>query len=110
MRGQRFKLASFEQDQEKLPYAGTEGGRLFGQEAPYLKRLLALITDPEKLPPEILKLDNMSVVELLLQEGAPEDIAALFTYTQATESTARPHEMSALHLVHSHRRTFSAAT
>jgi monoamine oxidase len=110
VRGQRFKMASFKQDKQKLPYAGTEGGQLFGQEKAYLKRLLALITDPERLPPEILKLDNLSVVELLLQEGAPEDIAALFTYTQATESTARPHEMSALHLVRSHRRSFSEDT
>ena len=110
VRGQRFKMASFKRNKEKLPYAGTEGGRLFGQEAAYIKRLLALITDPERLPPEILKLDNLSVVELLLQEGAPEDIAALFPYTQATESTARPHEMSALHLVRSHRRSFSEDT
>jgi len=110
VRGQRFKMASFKRDKEKLPYAGTEGGRLFGQEAPYLRRLLALIADPEKLPPEVLKLDNLSVVELLAQEGAPEDIAALFTYTQATESTARPDEMSALHLVRSHRRSFSEDT
>ena len=110
VRGQRFKMASFKQNKEKLPYAGTEGGRLFGQEAPYLKRLLALIKDPETLPPEVLKVDNLSVVELLAQEGAPEDIAALFTYTQATESTARPHEMSALHLVRSHRRSFSEDT
>jgi monoamine oxidase len=110
VRGQRFKMAAFKQGQEKLPYAGTEGGRLFGQEAAYLKRVLALIKDPEKLPPEILKLDNLSVVELLAQEGAPEDIAALFTYTQACESTARPHEMSALHLVRSHRRSFSEDT
>ncbi|HZM50955.1 MAG TPA: NAD(P)/FAD-dependent oxidoreductase [Vicinamibacteria bacterium] len=110
VRGQRFKMAAFKQGKEKLPYAGTEGGRLFGQEAAYLKRVLALIKDPEKLPPEILKLDNLSVVELLAQEGAPEDIAALFTYTQACESTARPHEMSALHLVRSHRRSFSEDT
>jgi monoamine oxidase len=110
VRGQRFKMASFKRSGEKLPYAGTEGGRLFGQERPYLKRLLALIADPEKLPLEVLKLDNLSVVELLAQEGAPEDIAALFTYTQATESTARPHEMSALHLVRSHRRSFSEDT
>jgi monoamine oxidase len=110
VRGQRFGMAPFKQNKEKLPYAGTEGGRLFGQERLYLKRLLALIADPEKLPPEVLKLDNLSVVELLLQEGAPEDIAALFTYTQATESTARPHEMSALHLVRSHRRSFSEDT
>ena len=110
VRGQRFKMAAFKQGKEKLPYAGTEGGRLFGQEAAYLKRVLALIKDPEKLPPEVLKLDNLSVVELLAQEGAPEDIAALFTYTQACESTARPHEMSALHLVRSHRRSFSEDT
>jgi monoamine oxidase len=110
VRGQRFKMAAFKQAQEKLPYMGTEGGRLFGQEKAYLKRVLALIKDPEKLPPEILKLDNLSVVELLAQEGAPEDITALFTYTQACESTARPHEMSALHLVRSHRRSFSEDT
>ena len=110
VRGQRFKMAAFKEGKEKLPYAGTEGGRLFGQEAAYLKRVLALIKDPEKLPPEVLKLDNLSVVELLAQEGAPEDIAALFTYTQACESTARPHEMSALHLVRSHRRSFSEDT
>jgi monoamine oxidase len=110
VRGQRYKMAAFKQNKDKLPYAGTEGGRLFGQEAPYLKRVLALIKDPETLPPEILKLDNLSVVELLAQEGAPEDIAALFTYAQATESTARPHEMSALHLVRSHRRSFSEDT
>lgn len=110
VRGRRFKMASLKQDKDRLPYAGTEGGRLFGQERTYLKRLLALIADPEKLPPEILKLDNLSVVELLLQEGAPEDVVALFTYTQATESTARPHEMSALHMVRSHRRSFSEDT
>jgi monoamine oxidase len=110
VRGQRFKMAAFKQNKEKLPYAGTEGGRLFGQEAAYLTRLLALIKDPETLPPEVLKLDNLSVVELLLQEGAPEDIVALYTFTQATESTARPHEMSALHMVRSHRRSFSENT
>jgi monoamine oxidase len=110
VRGQKFKMASFKQNKEKLPYAGSEGGQLFGQEARYLQRLLKLIPDPEKLPPEILKLDNLSVVELLLQEGAPEDIVALYTYTQATESTARPHEMSALAMVRSHRRSFSEDT
>ena len=110
VRGQRFRMAAFKQNKERLPYAGTEGGRLFGQEAAYLKRLLALMADPDTLPPEILKLDNLSVVDLLLQEGAPEDIVALYTYTQATESTARPHEMSALHLVRSHRRSFSEDT
>ena len=110
VRGQKFKMAQFKRDKEKLPYAGTDPGRLFGQEARYLQRLLKLMSDPEKLPPEILKLDNLSVVELLLQEGAPEDILALYTYTQATESTARPREMSALAMVRSHRRSFSEDT
>jgi len=110
VRGQKIRMASFKKDKEKLPYAGTEGGRLFGQEARYLQRLLNLIAHPEELPPEILKLDNLSVTELLLQEGAPEDIVALYTYTQATESTARPHEMSALAMVRSHRRSFSEDT
>jgi monoamine oxidase len=110
VRGEKLRMASFKQNKEKLPYAGTEPGRLFGQEAKYLKRLIDLIPDPDKLPPEILKLDNLSVVELLAQEGAPEDIAALYTYTQATESTARPHEMSALAMVRSHRRSFSEDT
>src|SRR5260370_42377619 len=49
VRGQRFKMAAFKQGKEKLPYAGTEGGRLFGQEAAYLRRVLALITDPGTL-------------------------------------------------------------
>ena len=110
VRGKKLGMASFKQNREPLPYAGTEPGRLFGQEGRYLKRLLDLIPDPERLPPEILKLDNLSVVELLMREGAPEDIAALFTYTQATESTARPHQMSALAMVRSHRRSFSEDT
>ena len=110
VRGQSFKMASFKQNKQKLPYAGSQGGQLFGQEARYLERLLKQIPDPDKLPPEILKLDNLSVVELLLQEGAPEDILALYTYTQATESTARPHEMSALAMLRSHRRSFSEDT
>lgn len=66
VRGKRLKMASFKQNKETLPYSGTEGGKLFGQEARYLKRLLDMIQDPDKLPPEILRLDNLSVVELLL--------------------------------------------
>jgi monoamine oxidase len=110
VRGEKLRMPAFKESKQSLPYAGTEPGRLFGQEARYLERLLALIPDPERLPPEILKLDNLSVVELLLQEGAPEDIVALYTYTQATESTARPHEMSALAMLRSHRRSFSEDT
>src|SRR5258708_20502937 len=89
---------------------GTVGGSEIVQGAGYIRRVLDLFKDPETLPTEVIKLVNLSVVELLAQEGAPEDIAALFTYTQACESTARPHEMSALHLVRSHRRSFSEDT
>ena len=63
---------------------------------------MAQIEDRDNLPPEILKLNNLSVVELLLDKGAPEDIIALYTYLNATESTARPHEMSALSMVRAH--------
>ncbi len=110
VRGKRFRMASFKQNQEQLPYAGTEAGKLFGQEKKYLLRLIDLIKDPDRLPPEILKLDNLSVVDLLLQEGAPEDIINLYAYTQATESTARPYEMSALTMVRSMRRSFNEDT
>jgi monoamine oxidase len=110
VRGRKLKMDAFKRNKEPLPYAGTTGGQLFGQEKAYLKRLLDTIPDPENMPPEILKLDNLSVVELLLREGAPEDIVALYTYTQATESTARPHEMSALSMVRSLRRSFSEDT
>src|SRR5205814_5555010 len=37
VRGRRFRMAEFKRDKLALPYAGTEGGRLFGQEGAYLK-------------------------------------------------------------------------
>lgn len=110
VRGQRFKMSTFKSERQQLPFAGTDGGRLFGQEIKYLRRLTDMIKDPDSLPREILKLDNLSVVEVLLQEGAPQDIAALYAYTQGTESTARPDEMSALSMVRSARRSFSEDT
>jgi monoamine oxidase len=110
VRGQRFRMEAFKRNAERLPYSGAEGGKLFGQEKKYLQPILDSIKDPDRLPPEILKLDNLSVVELLLQEGAPEDIINLYTYTQATESTAKPYEMSALSMVRSLRRSFSEDT
>src|SRR6266446_7898851 len=48
VRGQKLRMAPFKQSKEKLPYAGTEGGRLFGQEARYLQRLLKLIPRSEE--------------------------------------------------------------
>jgi monoamine oxidase len=102
VRGKRIAVAALRGGQAALPFEGTETGKLFGQETRFTRRLAQLIKDPENLPPEILKLDNLSVTELLLQEGAPEDIISLYTYLNATESTARPHEMSALAMVKSH--------
>ena len=104
LRGQRLSMRALKAGEAGLPFEGARRGRLFGQEAQYTKRLVAMIDDPSSAPPEILKLDNKSVVELLLEEGAPQDIISLFTYLNATESTARPEQMSALDLVTSHAR------
>ena len=104
VRGKRIAMKALKSGEARLPFEGTQAGQLFGQEAQYTKRLVALIKDSDKLPAEIQKLDNLSVVELLLQEGAPQDIIALYTYLNATESTARPHELSALGMVLGHAR------
>jgi monoamine oxidase len=45
------------------------------------------------------------VAEVLLAEGAPEDIVSLYTYLNATEKTARPDQISALTMIRSHSRT-----
>ena len=102
VRGQRIGMEALKKGEVDLPYEGTERGRLFGQEMQYTKELVQKIADPQNLPPEILKLDNLSVLELLLDQGAPQDIVTLYGYLNATESTARPHEMSALGMVKSH--------
>jgi monoamine oxidase len=102
VRGKKFRMDEFKKNKEVLPFKGTKPGVLFGQEEAYTKKLLEQIRDPSKLPPEILKLDNLSVAELLTQQGAPEDVIALYTYLNATESTARPEEMSALTMIRGH--------
>lgn len=102
VRNKRFRMDSFQKNKELLPFKGVTGGSLFGQEKKYLSSLLDKIKDPEKLPAEILKFDNLSVAQLLLQEGAPQDIIDLFTYLNATENTARPDQMSALGLLQEH--------
>ncbi len=104
VRGRRIAMRALKDGTAALPYEGTVRGQLFGQEAQYTRRLVARISDPARLPEEIRKLDNLSVTQLLLEEGAPEDILALYTYLNATESTARPHEMSALGMVLGHAR------
>ena len=101
VRGQRFKMDAFKNKAQKLPFEGVRPGVLFGQEAQYISRILERIEDPEKLPADIMELDNLSVAELLIKEGAPQDILALYTYLNATEETARPEEMSALSVIRS---------
>jgi monoamine oxidase len=102
VRGKKFRMEEFKKNKLQLPFQGTKPGVLFGQEEEFTKNLLKQIQDPAKLPPEILKLDNLSVAELLIQQGAPEDVIALYTYLNATESTARPEEMSALTMIRGH--------
>ena len=102
VRGHAISMEALKSGGVNLPYQGAQPGKLFGQEMQYTKDLVAQIKDRDNLPPEILKLDNLSVVELLLDKGAPQDIIALYTYLNATESTARPHEMSALRMVRAH--------
>ncbi len=102
LRGRKISMQALKEKAVAIPYQGTKPGYLFGQEAQYTKRIVELIKNPERLPPEVLKLDNLSVVELLTRSGAPEDIIALYNYTNATESTARPHELSALKMIKNH--------
>ena len=102
VRNRRFRMDSFQKNKELLPYEGAVGGSLFGQEKKYLTTLLDKIKDPAKLPPEILKFDNLSITEMLIQEGTPQDIIDLFTYLNATEETARTDQMSALSLLQQH--------
>ncbi len=128
VRDRRYRIADFQKHRYKLPFEGVEGGKLFGQEAPWVERWVEKIQEsaqqfntgcsschefrgarPEKplaalghLPENVLALDRMSVADLLRKEGAPQDIINLYTYTNATESTGRPETISALALVMSH--------
>lgn len=101
VRNKRFDMKAFRGEKQLLPYEGVEGGRLFGQEEKYLGKVLkefkAAAGDMQKLQ----QFDNMSVSQLLLENGSPQDIISLFTYLNATESTTRPDQMSALSLLKS---------
>jgi monoamine oxidase len=102
VRGKKFKMAEFKQQKQTLPYEGAQPGMLFGQEAAFTKKIRESIKNLEQLTPDILRMDNLSVAEFLLQQGAPKDLLALYTYLNATEETARPEEMSALALIKHH--------
>ncbi|HSE41189.1 MAG TPA: NAD(P)/FAD-dependent oxidoreductase, partial [Acidobacteriota bacterium] len=104
VRGQKFKMSELKTRNQTLPYEGARPGMLFGQEAAFIKKIRDSIKDPERLSPDVLQLDNLSVAELLLQQGAPKDLLALYSYLNATEETARPEEISALSLIKAHLR------
>ncbi|MEM7349951.1 MAG: NAD(P)/FAD-dependent oxidoreductase [Acidobacteriota bacterium] len=104
LRGRKIAMQALKTGAIDLPYEGTRRGQLFGQEMPYTRRLVEQIEDLGQLPEDIAQLDQHSVTQLLLAEGAPTDIVALYTYLNATESTARPHEMSALSMLEAHRQ------
>ncbi len=101
LRDNRFAMSDYKNKKVSLPYDGTTPGVLFGQERRYAERLIKQIQDPNRLPPELLALDNKSVAEVLLAEGAPQDVISLYTYLNATERTARPDQMSALSMIRS---------
>lgn len=104
LRDRKIPMQGLKDGSVGLPYKGTQGGQLFGQEMAYTRRLVGMIEDPNDLPAEIQALDQLSVTQLLLREGAPKDIVDLYTYLNATESTARPHEMSSLSMVLAHHQ------
>lgn len=105
LRGKRFAMNDFKNKKVELPYKGTTPGVLFGQERRYAERLLKQIQDPNRFPPELLALDNKSVAEVLLAEGAPQDVISLYTYLNGTEKTARPNQISALSMLRSLHRS-----
>ncbi|MEM7281441.1 MAG: NAD(P)/FAD-dependent oxidoreductase [Pseudomonadota bacterium] len=102
LKGRNISMAGLKNGSETLPYEGAKGGSLFGQETQFTKELVSKIKDPEQLPEEVLKFDNLSVVEYLLDQGAPQDIITLYKYLNATETTARPDQMSALKMIKDH--------
>ena len=102
VRGKKYGMADFKAMKQMLPYKGTVGGKLFGQEFEYVRHWVEKIKDPKNIPEDVLDLDNMSVAQLLRKEGAPRDIIDLYKYTNATESTCTPDQMSALNMVFGH--------
>ena len=102
VRGKKYDMDDFKTFKQQLPYDGTVGGKLFGQEFEYVRHWVEKIKDPNDIPNDVMKLDRMSAAQLLRKEGAPKDIIELYTYTNATESTCTPDQMSALNMVFGH--------
>ncbi|MEA1881624.1 MAG: NAD(P)/FAD-dependent oxidoreductase [Candidatus Marinimicrobia bacterium] len=105
VRGKHLSMGGLKSGSESLPYQGTNSGQLFGQEIQYIQKWIDLVKEKGAKSPEVLAMDKMSVEEMLKKGGAPRDIIDLYTYTNATESTAIPSKMSALNMVLANSRT-----
>ncbi|MEE9166164.1 MAG: FAD-dependent oxidoreductase [Candidatus Neomarinimicrobiota bacterium] len=95
VRGRKYRIIDFKRNRTRLPYEGVEGGKLFAQESRYIQHWVEMIKETvekygmtctschaitdsftagprlgiERLPEEVLALDNMSVADLLRSEG-----------------------------------------
>ena len=99
VRNQRLTMEGVRSGSDTLPFDGTLKGQLFGQEVQYIQKWIDLVKKKGISDPQVQALDKISVEEILKQGGAPKDIIDLFTYTNATEETTSPSNMSALHMV-----------
>ena len=105
LKGQRFTMEGLRSGRDSLPFKGTLKGKLFGQEAQYIKKWIDLVNLKGISSPEVQELDKISVEEILIKGGAPKDIIDLYAYANATEETTVPSKMSALDMVLSNTRT-----
>ena len=99
VRGKRITMSDLISRKANLPFKGTIGGKLFAQEAAYIQDWVKKVLSSDSLSQEVQDLDNISVSEVLRMGGAPRDIIDLYTYTNGTESTTVPSQMSALKMV-----------
>ena len=105
VRGKHLSMEGLKSGRLRLPYQGTNSGQLFGQEVSYIQQWIDLVKEKGEKSPDVLALDNLSIEEMLRKGNAPKDIIDLYTYTNATESTAVPSKMSALYMVLANSRT-----
>ena len=105
VRGKHLSMEGLKSGRLRLPYQGTHSGQLFGQEVPYIQQWIDLVKEKGEQSADVLALDNLSIEAILKEGNAPKDIIDLYTYTNATESTAVPSKMSALYMVLANSRT-----
>ena len=105
VKGQSLSIEGLKSGRDLLPFKGASEGKLFGQEVQYIQKWIDLVEQKGMNSPEVQALDKISVEDILKEGGATKDIIDLYTYANATEETALPSKMSALHMVLSNTRT-----